>query len=400
MKTIDTLKKLIREEIESAIGSNIGIEIMTLPEFLKSSLNEAEGDLLGAPTSTVSDKDMADYLKRSVDKEKTAGEKYSMPYVHSGNVEIKDQDGREINTAALKKLLKTRPDRILKQNEKLAHSGGGYVQFFNIGLPALKGLAVNEKTDEFVVVDTCPGAGVCKIYCYARKGGYVQWKNSSLHQSKVLNMLLNDPEGFKAKLSAEISALKKDFKEDDGTVSKIKNVIRWHDAGDFFSPQYLELAYSIARKFPDVDFYAYTKIASVAQGNKPDNFLINFSMGAKKEEEKKIDFTKTKSSIVVQKDLFQDLLAMIDTGKKGGKPSYERDEKGRAKFKDENSEIELKKRISAKYGVPVSSLLTYDELQKTPESDEVAKYNVIVRPKDGDDSASRSDVLGTYLLIH
>ena len=30
----------------------------------------------------------------------------------------------------------------------------------------------------------------------------------------------------------------------------------------------------------------------------------------------------------------------------------------------------------------------------------VKKYNVIVKPGDGDDSANRSDVLGTYLLIH
>jgi hypothetical protein len=36
----------------------------------------------------------------------------------------------------------------------------------------------------------------------------------------------------------------------------------------------------------------------------------------------------------------------------------------------------------------------------TPESDEQNKYNVIVRPGDGDVSASRGDVKGTYLLIH
>lgn len=39
----------------------------------------------------------------------------------------------------------------------MAKSSGPDTVFFDIGLPALKGLAVNEKTDEFIVVDTCPG---------------------------------------------------------------------------------------------------------------------------------------------------------------------------------------------------------------------------------------------------
>ena len=56
-----------------------------------------------------------------------------------------------------------------------------------------------------------------------------------------------------------------------------KVVVRWHDAGDFFSPQYLALAYGIARAFPKVEFYAYTKLAGVAQGEKPANFRQNFS---------------------------------------------------------------------------------------------------------------------------
>jgi len=36
----------------------------------------------------------------------------------------------------------------------------------------------------------------------------------------------------------------------------------------------------------------------------------------------------------------------------------------------------------------------------TPLSDEKNKYNVIVVPGDGDDSANRLDVLNTFLLFH
>jgi len=39
-------------------------------------------------------------------------------------------------------------------------------------------------------------------------------------------------------------------------------------------------------------------------------------------------------------------------------------------------------------------------MMATPPSNEKNKYNVIVMPGDGDDSANRPDVLGSYLLFH
>jgi hypothetical protein len=77
-----------------------------------------------------------------------------------------------------------------------------------------------------------------------------------------------------------------------------------------------------------------------------------------------------------------------------------RDEKNRIQFKDEEALNSFKKDLASKYNVPVESVLTYDEMLDTPKSDEENKYNVIVRPGDGDVSASRGDVKGTYLLIH
>ena len=401
--TKSELKKLIRECINEVSSDTQGmyenkdviceLKTTSLEDFLTKSgvstdeeMNE-ESDFLGATTSKLSDKEMQDYLARVKSGKKTSAEKYKMPFVHGSNIEIKDENDRTFDLDKLRNAIKTRPVKLLKQNEKITHSGGDSTIYFNIGLPALKGLAVDEKTNDFVVVDTCPGAGACKIYCYARKGGYVQWKSTSMSQTRVLNYLLNDPQGFKTQLSSEI---KKEYNKYNPKNTKV--VIRWHDAGDFFSPDYLSLAYSVAKENPNVDFYAYTKMSSVATGNKPDNFKINFSGGATPEQEKKVDFTKTKHSTVVPKDLFSDLITKDENDK------VIRDEKGRIQFSPENLK-KLKERLSVKYNVSDSSILTYDEMMDISVGKEM-KYNVIVRPGDGDDSANRSDVLGTYLLIH
>jgi hypothetical protein len=361
--------------------------IMTLDQFVNSSGLE-EADMLGAMTRTMTPDEMQDYLAKTADGKKTKLDKYTMPYVHRGNIEIKDENDRKFDLDKLKAAIITRPTKLLKQNEKITHSGGETAQYFNIGLPALKGLAVNEKTGDFIVVDTCPGAGACKVYCYAKKGGYVQWKASSMSQTKVLNFLLNDPQGFKAKLESEIQTEVDKFAKKGAKV-----VIRWHDAGDFFSPDYVDLAYSVARKFPQVDFYAYTKMAGVATGNKPNNFKMNFSMGATSDQEKQIQPKSTKHSTVVPKPMFTDLI-LKDAGGK-----LIKDKDGKIQFKSPEAINVLKDKLSAKYGVPKDSIITYDEMKVIPAGKE-PKWNVIVKPGDGDESANRADVVGTWLLIH
>ncbi len=361
--------------------------IMTLDQFVNSSGLE-EADMLGAMTRTMTPDEMQDYLAKTASGKKTKLDKYTMPYVHRGNIEIKDENDRKFDLDKLKAAIITRPVKLLKQNEKITHSGGETAQYYNIGLPALKGLAVNEKTGDFIVVDTCPGAGACKVYCYAKKGGYVQWKASSMSQTKVLNFLLNDPQGFKAKLESEIQTEVDKFAKKGAKV-----VIRWHDAGDFFSPDYVDLAYSVARKFPQVDFYAYTKMAGVATGNKPDNFKMNFSMGATPDQEKQIQPKSTKHSTVVPKPMFTDLILKDEKGK------LIKDKDGKIQFKSPEAIDTLKSKLSAKYGVPKDSIITYDEMKVIPAGKE-PKWNVIVKPGDGDESANRADVVGTWLLIH
>ena len=132
-------------------------------------------------------------------------------------------------------------------------------------------------------------------------------------------------------------------------------------------------------------------------GDKPANFIINFSSGSKRGEEKKIEFHKAagnvvKQGVTVPKDMFFDLIA-----RKGN--SLIKDAKGRTQFKDDESLDTFKQRLAQKYNVPVDSIITYDQMLAIPAGNE-PKYNVIVQPGAGDRAANRKDVIDSYLMFH
>jgi hypothetical protein len=310
----------------------------------------------------------------------TTASKARNPSIHKGSVPIINEEGQIIyDLDGLAARITQRPERLLKVNAKMVKSSGEAISMANIGIPAIAGLVVDEKTKQFVVVNTCPGAGKCKEYCYATRGGYVQYSASSESQARVLNYWYNDPEGFKQQV---ISELKKQTKEG------VKAYLRWHDSGDFFVDAYLHLAFDVARAVPDATIYAYTKIAKVAKDPMmPDNFLINFSDGAKPNETTEIDYKKVKHSIVVPGELFKDEKT---TGI------------GLEKLQSKNPEAQqrMKEVIGQQYEVDPKSVLTYDEMMDMPEGNKL-KYNVIVVPGlDGDLGAARRDILGSYLLYH
>ena len=376
---------------------------------LKSTHDDVD-EAIEADARPIKDKELNDYLDRILDKKKGKTDKYKLPYVHRSNVKnlipIVDPDGKRFDLDKLAADITQRPTKLLKQNEKMQHSDGTTSIFYNIGLPALTGLGYDEGKKEFVIINTCPGAGECKTFCYALKGGYVQWAPVSMSQTRILNFLYNDPSGFFDKLNAEIDEQKR---KGDAKLEKHKVVVRWHDAGDFFSDEYLQLAYSLAATHPTVDFYAYTKMADVSGStqNRPPNFMINFSMGARKAEQKRVDFGLEKHSVVVPKDLFGDLLLKDGTRLVKGPD-------GGWQWNSEEDYQTFKDRMALKYSIKPESIITYDEMMKIPlggggvgsgvaDGDRSFKrgiYNVIVKPGDGDDSANRADVLGTYLLMH
>jgi hypothetical protein len=300
--------------------------------------------------------------------------------IHSSSIlKVLTPDGTEIDQDKLKQLITVRPKQIVAQNSKLASSGKTTNEiFYDLTLPAYQGLFYNEREGKFQVVKTCPSAGACKAFCYAARGSYIQYEGPWLSQARMINYLMNDYIGFKEQLSrelkqAEILANKKGK----------KIVLRWHDSGDWISPTYLLMAFDVARETPTIRHYAYTKQVDLMNkyiDKKPENFIVNYSKGGT--QDKSVDFSKEKHSKVIPYALFKDLKV----------------EKGVPMTPEDITAI--KDRLVKVYSLDPGKLLTYDELQQTPVGASGGGFNVIVRPGDGDDAASRKDVIGTLLLIH
>lgn len=350
---------------------------------------------LDAPQKRWSKDDVQSYADRIKTGTKTKKDKLA-PIIHGSNIKAitKDDGGTEWDLDDLAAQITTRPKAILGTNAKMSKSATEGEIVYDLTLPALSGIVVDEETGDFVEITTCPGAGACQLFCYARKGGYVMFPASSMSAAQALNFLVNDPEGYTARVNQEIKQIKQ--KTD---AKGIQLVVRWHDAGDFFSKAYLDLAYGVAEANPDVQFYAYTKMGDVATGGSPKNFKMNFSSGAKRGQEKKIEIYKqqnpnatVKQGITVPKDMFFDLIA-----RKGN--SLIKDAKGRTQFKDQQALDTFKQRLAQTYKVDPASIITYDQMLDIPPSD-TPKWNVIVQPGAGDRAANRGDVIDSYLMFH
>lgn len=392
-------KQIISESKKKSLpGAVPGIKIMSPEKFVEKNAEQGvkEATKLPAPTRPIGDPELTDYLDRIRTQQKKKTDKYKLPYIHRSSViSYYNEAGKKYDTDAIKAALKQRPAELLKKNEKMKHSDGTSEQFFNVGFAALVGIAVDENTNELIVVNTCPGAGACKIDCFAMKGGKVQFAGPWLSDGRILTYLLNDPDGFFNQLKGEISKQVAKGKKKDYKVS-----IRWHDAGDFFSPEYVDLAFKLATELPEVDFYAYTKIGDVAAGNKPANFMINWSEGAHPSQERKVKtqdpkLEKTKNSRIVPSNLFYDLLV------KDEKKNLVKGSSGEWQVIPEKLP-ELKRRLAQEYGLSTNSILSYSEWEnkvrgkdKTP-----LQYNVIIAPGEPDLTAKDIGVLSTLLLKH
>ena len=324
--------------------------------------------------------------KKPAEREKLAPNK---PYIH-GKTIPKGPEG-EIDMDAFIKNITTMPKEILSVNAKMEKSTADNSLTVNIGIPALRGLVYDLEAGIFYIVNTCPGAGACALFCYARQGSYVMFPGVFVKQTRILNLLLNFPQRFEKLLLRELESVA--LKNPDKSIK-----MRWNDAGDFFSQEYFNIAYRITKQLKtdgyDVTSYAYSKMANVANLEDED-FVVNVSGDINVKQSKQIkDIESKKSQVTVPKDLFDDLLVK-------DKREYAVDEKGKVIFKQGKDGVDtLKKRISLKYDVPVETLLTYDEMLKTPKG-EKNQYNVVIMPKgDGDVAAQRTDVKTSFLLIH
>jgi hypothetical protein len=132
----------------------------------------------------------------------------------------------------------SRPSPLLTQSNRHLKSIGVWTW----SLPAWAGRFPDGRT-----YNTCPSAGICRQVCYARQGTYLWPVVLARHQAN-LRFVLDDLPAWETAMATELAAGK--FRD---------RWVRIHDAGDFFSDDYLNAWLRICRAQPWVNFYAYTK---------------------------------------------------------------------------------------------------------------------------------------------
>lgn len=379
---------------ESVNGTSVKGSLKEQDE-LNSQLNEIDwsGDFADVKKTCIPPKQLEEYLNdvlqnraaKPKDRQKFGADK---PIVHGGAVDV-DEFGK-IDIQAFIDNITQLPNQILSKNTKMQKSEDENQIMVNIGIPALRGLVYDMDEKEFYYVNTCPGAGTCALICYARKGSYIMFKDVFVKQTRILNLMLNDPSQFQNILEHELELI---CARNKGT----EIVFRWNDAGDFFTKKYFSIAKDITANLQakgyDFKSYGYSKMSDVVNDpTRPEDFTINFSDDANKKETGNVDTANVKKSVIVPKEFFDDLLL------KDGRHLAKVD--GKVKFKDAAGLDTLKQRLADKYGVDKSTIISYEKMLSIPQGTE-PKYSVIIMPSgDGDVSAQRRDVRITFLLIH
>lgn len=353
------------------------------------------------PQKQYSKDELQAYLSRIKKGEKTKADRFK-PIIHASNIKAitMDDENTEWDLDDLASQITTPPNSILGTNAKMAKSKKEGAITYDLTLPALSGIVVDEEASSggepvFVEVTTCPGAGECQLYCYARKGGYVMFPGSSMSAARALNFLLNHPEDYMRMFDSEVKQAK-------ARVDKagIKLLVRIHDAGDFFSKQYYDLMMDVARMNPDVRFYFYSKMGDIVTDiNSPPNVVKQFSPGAKSKEVKTVQFARekgqfVKDAVTLPKEFFKGLFKTDEKGK------YIKDEDGRTVVKSSEAWDDFKTKLANQYKIDKDSIITYDQMVKIPEGPK-PKWNVVVFPAGhGDLGAPRLDVQNQFLMFH
>jgi hypothetical protein len=121
--------------------------------------------------------------------------------------------------------------------------------------------------------NTCPNAGICAAFCYAKNGTYMFSNVKKVHLEK-LELVLFQREKWKSMINEELKLKKYNAK-----------YIRIHDAGDFFDKQYALDWIEIAKNNKQCIFYSYTKEVSLFKSIEsiPQNFILIYSFGGKED---------------------------------------------------------------------------------------------------------------------
>ena len=188
-----SVKSLLKESLFSVYQSNLINEVDWEDKFSDTKAKCVTPDSIA--------QEMNDELARlGVKASKREKRGVGKPIYTKGNIEKTMTDG-SIDMEKFKTLITSPPPSIFDQNPKIEKTDKGKAQMtVNTGLPAIVGVIFDEKQQKFYKINTCPGAGSCKLVCYARKGFYGMNDGKILIALQMLNFLLNDPENFYVRL--------------------------------------------------------------------------------------------------------------------------------------------------------------------------------------------------------
>lgn len=178
--------------------------------------------------------------------------------------------------------------RLLTQNSDLKKTG-----IYGWTLPAHIVTLTNGER-----FNTCPNAGVCGAFCYAKTGTF-QFRNVKKAHIEKLEWVLYKRNDWTELMVNELAKPK-----------YIGKYVRIHDAGDFFDRDYAERWLMIASYTPKTTFYTYTKEVKLFKSLEwalPSNFIVVYSYGGK--EDHLIDPELDRHS-----DVFTDYDEMIRLG--------------------------------------------------------------------------------------
>ena len=160
------------------------------------------------------------------------------------------------------------------------------IDVYNFGIPAFM-----SRTG----VKTCPKAGVCATGCYARGGSYLYPNTVNAYESRLE---LTQSNTFIDLMVAEVK-----FKTLRAYSKGNECLIRIHDSGDFYSPEYWNKWKHVVNQCQSTKFYAYTKMVQFfkSQNDIPHNFRLIYSYGGL--EDKLVNRSKDFHSMVFSSDV-------------------------------------------------------------------------------------------------
>lgn len=173
------------------------------------------------------------------------------------------------------------PISLSEGNAKLVKTNGETYKVLGFGIPAdYSAVLMGE------YMNTCPGASACRGVCYAKQGRYAM---PNVYNAKMGNLKESILPTFVEKMVDELER------------RRSYNVIRIHDAGDFYNQQYYDRWCDIADALPDRIFYAYTKSLHLdLYMLRPDNLRIIQSLGGK--HDSLVDMTRPHARIFSSDD--------------------------------------------------------------------------------------------------